>query len=205
MNMKKISLIIAVLGLLLPDFPVWAKGAPGPLDLYVVKVKARGGWTEVTVAIENDGKTDARVQCCHVYLENTDGYAVLSLTRDEVRSQNVNRARTPAIIGGIIGAGLGLGGMISGKEELGYAAVGTLGSSAIAATVGEHVADKNSRNLVIDDLMRNYEFPSGLKVAGVVYFPPKKKWPGSQSAKAIHLTYKLNGKSYRVFAPFPSQ
>lgn len=179
---------------------LWAKGQ-GPLDVYVIKVKPKGSWTEVTIAIENDGKTDANIQCCTVYLETDAGYAVASLTQDEVRTQNYNKARTPAIIGGIIGAGLGFGGAISGKKELGYAALGTLGTSAIAGTVGQHVYDKNNRNFIIDDVMRNRELPSGLKVAGIAYFPPKKKWPGSQRAIAIHLTYKLNGRSYRTTTP----
>jgi hypothetical protein len=171
------------------------------LQVYVIKVKPKMGWTEVTLAIENTGNTDADIQCCTTYLETDDGYAVASLTQAEVRTQNYNRARTPAIIGGIIGAGLGLGGAISGNRGVGYAGLGTLGASAITGTVGEAVSDKNGRNFIIDDIMRNYEFPSGLKVAGTAYFPPKKKWPGSSHARAFHLTYKLNGKSYRVTTP----
>jgi hypothetical protein len=173
----------------------------GPLSLDVVKVKSKGSWTEVQIAIQNNGDTDAEFQCCTVFLENTDGYAVASLTRGEVESQIHNKAKTGAIIGGIAAAGLGLGALISGNNNLGYAALGAGAGSAIAGEVGSASAEKTERDVIIDDVMRNRVFPSGLKVAGVAYFPPKKKWPGSKDAQEIHLTYKMGNKTYRTSAP----
>lgn len=180
--------------------PILSSAAEGPLSLSVVKVKSKGGWTEVQIAIQNNGDTDTELQCCTVFLENTDGYAVASLTRGEVESQIHNKARTGAILGGIAAAGLGLGGLISGNENLGYAALGVGAGSAIAGEVGSASAEKQGRDLVIDDVMRNRVFPSGLKVAGVAYFPPKKKWPGSKNAQEIHLTYKMGKKTYKTSA-----
>lgn len=179
-------------------------GAGEPaLGLEVVKVKHRGGWAEVMIAIENRTGRDIEFQCCKAFLEDTDGYAIASLSNREVGSQIYNKARTPAIIGAILGGGLGLGGAISGKKELGYAALGVAGASAIAGVAGDASAEKRHRELVIDDIMRNQVFPAGLKVAGIVYFPPKKKWPGSKQGQAIHLTYTMNGRLHRVTAPFP--
>lgn len=173
----------------------------GPLTLDVVKVKAKGSWTEVMIAIQNHGDTDTELQCCTVYLENSDGYAVASLNQGEVRTQIHNKAKTGAIIGGIAALGLGLGGAISGHEELGYAALGVGAGSAIAGTVGDASAEKAGRELIIDDVMRNRVFPAGLKVAGIAYFPPKKKWPGSKNAEEMHLTYKMGKKTYTTSAP----
>ncbi len=178
-----------------------ALAAEGPLSLDVVKVKAKGSWTEVQIAIRNNGDTDAQFSCCTVFLENSDGYAVASLNQGEVRSQIHNKARTGAILGGIAAAGLGLGGLISGHEELGYAAIGVGAGSAIANTVGDAKADSASRDIIIDDVMRNHLFPAGLKVAGIAYFPPKKKWTGSKNVEEIHLTYKMGNKTYRASAP----
>lgn len=182
---------------------VAAAAAPlegGPLTLNVVKVKTKGSWTEVMIAIENHGDTDAQLECCTVYLENTDGYAVASLNQGEVQSQIHNKAKTGAIVGGILGVGLALGGAFSGVDELGYAGLGVGAGSAIAGTVGAGSADKARRDLIIDDVMRNQTFPAGLKVAGVAYFPPKKKWPGSKKAEQLHLTYKMGKKTYRTSA-----
>ncbi len=194
-----------VAGLLTLFFSVSEGVADRPLlGIDVVKVKPKGSWTEVTIAIENLGETDAEFQCCTAFLENSDGYAIASLTNADVGTQIHNKAKTPALIGGIAAVGLGLGGAISGVRELGYAAVGLGGASAIAGVVGEGSKEKKYRDLVIDDIMRNHVFPSGLKVAGVVYFPPKKKWPGAKQARQIHLTYKVGGRTQRVSAPVPS-
>jgi hypothetical protein len=186
--------------LLLAGVRAWAKPVSGPLSLDVVKVKAKGSWTEVQIAIRNNGNTDAPFSCCTVFLENTDGYSVASLNYGEVESQIHNKARTGSIIGEIIGAGLGIGGLASGNRALGYTGLGIAGGSAIAGVAGDSAAEKQGRDLVIDDIMRNQVFPSGLKVAGVAYFPPKKKWPGSQHAQRIHLTYKMGNKTYRTVA-----
>jgi hypothetical protein len=181
-----------------------ASAAEGPLSLDVVKLNAKGSWTEVQIAIQNNGETDADFKCCTVFLENSDGYAVASLNPGEVRSQNHNKARTGATIGQIVGAGLGIGGLISGREELAYAGLGVAGGSTIAGVVGGASEDKRERDLVIDDVMRNHVFPAGLKVAGVAYFPPKKKWPGSKNAEEIHLTYQMGGRTYRASAAIPN-
>ncbi len=173
----------------------------GPISLNVVKLKNKGSWTEVMLAIANNGNKDLEFQCCTVYLENTDGYAVSSLNRGEVESQIHNKARTGALIGAIVGAGLGIGGAISGNEDLGWAALGVGGTSAIAGLAGSAGAEGAQRALIIDDIMRNQVFPSGLKVAGIVYFPPKKKWPGSQKAQAVHLTYTIGNHTYHASAP----
>ncbi|HSA60214.1 MAG TPA: hypothetical protein VLJ37_11080 [bacterium] len=186
-------------------FPALASaGAEGPLSLDVIKVNSKGSWTEVQIAIQNNGDTDAQFECCTVFLENSDGYAVASLNQGEVRSQIHNKAKTGAILGGIAAGGLGLGGLISGHEELGYAAVGVGAGSAIAGTVGEAGAEGAARDIVIDDIMRNHLFPAGLKVAGIAYFPPKKKWPGSKRAEEIHLTYKMGNQTYRASSPVPN-
>ncbi len=177
----------------------WAR-AP-ELGVDVVKVKHKSGWTEVTMAIQNMGTRDLKFKCCQVFLENADGYSIQSLTPHEVRTQLHNRAKTAAVLGSIVGAGLGLGGAISGKKSLGYAALGVFGASAIAGTAGGAVADSQSRSLIIDNIMRNQVFPAGLKVAGVVYFPPRKKWPGSRKAQAVHLSYKRGSQQYRSSAP----
>lgn len=197
-------ILIAFLGLFFPfqqgfaDHPKLAQ-----LGLTVIKVKQKGSWTEVTIAIENLGNSDATFRCCTTFLENTDGYAIASLDNSQVQTQIYNKARTPSIVGGILAGGLGLAGVISGKKELGYAGLGLGGASAIAHVVGGGSADKKHRELVIDDIMRNQVFPSGLKVAGVAYFPPKKKWPGSKKAEEIHLTYEYQGRLHRVSAPVP--
>lgn len=196
--------LYGVFGALLLLFSQTAVAAEGPLSLDVVKVKAKGSWTEVQIAIRNNGDTDTQLECCTVYLENSDGYAVTSLNQGEVRTQIHNKAKTGAIIGGIAALGLGLGGAISGHEELGYAALGVGAGSAIAGEVGSASAEKQGRELIIDDVMRNRIFPSGLKVAGVAYFPPKKKWPGSKKAEEIHLTYKMGKKTYQTSATVPN-
>lgn len=198
MTIKRLLLAVIIMTILSDH--AWAEEG-GPLGLSVVKVKAKGSWTEVMVAISNNGAKDLEFKCCKVYLENTDGYAVSSLSREEVQTQIHNKAKTAAIIGGIVGAGLGIGGIASGNDALAYSGLGVGAGSAIAGTAGEAVAEGAQRGLVIDDIMRNQVFPSGLKVAGIAYFPPKKKWPGSKNAQAMHLTYTLNGKTYRASAP----
>lgn len=75
------------------------------------------------------------------------------------------------------------------------------GPGAIAGTVGEAAAEGAQRSFVIDDIMRVRTFPAGLKVAGVAYFPPRKKWPDSKHLQAIHVTYKLHGQQHRVTVP----
>jgi len=177
------------------------KDQDGPVGLSVIKMKTKGSWTEVTIAIENRTNRDLEFPCCNTYLETDNGFAVASLDRGEVQTQIHNKARTGAIIGEIIGVGLGIGGLASGHDELAYAGLGVGAGSAIAGTAGGAVAEGAERRIVIDDIMRNQIFPSGLKVAGVVYFPPKSKWPGSKHAQAVHLAYNLKGKSYKVSAP----
>jgi len=201
-SIQKTFFLIIAISLMIPGAS-FAKD--GDLSISVVKVKTKGSWTEVMIAIENHGSKDAEFQCCKVFLENTDGYAVASLNREEVQTQIHNKAKTAATIGTILGIGLGLGGAISGHEELGYAGLGVAGGSVIAGVAGESSADGKQRSLIIDDIMRNQVFPAGLKVAGVVYFPPKKKWPGSKKAQAVHLTYNQRGKSYRATAFVPDQ
>jgi len=185
--------------------PLFARSdnTPGPLSLSVVKVKAKGGWTEVTMAIQNTTDKDISFECCQTYLETDTGYAVSSLTRGEVESQIYNRARTGALIGGIVGLGLGIGGLASGNNAVGYSGLGVGAGSAIAGVAGESAANSAARGIIIDDIMRNQVFPAGLKVAGIAYFPPKKKWPDSKKAQAVHLTYSLNGRSYQTSAPVP--
>lgn len=185
--------------------PTLAKGqaasARAPVDLDVVAVKAKGGWTAAVIALRNNGAKDARIECCTAYVENDAGYAVQSLTRSDLEILARNRAKTAATIGGIIGAGLGIGGAIGNVDELVYAGISVAGASAIAGVAGSAAHDNEVRNFVIDDMMRVRKLPAGLKVAGVVYFPPMKKWPGSKRAKAVHVTYRLNSREYRAMAP----
>ncbi len=177
------------------------KNAANLLQVEAIKLKSKGSWTELQLAIQNTGNTDAEFECCQIYIENKDQYAIQSLSRQEVKSQIYNKAKTGSILGGIAAVGLGLGGAISGHEELGYAALGVGGASLAANVVGDASAEKQGRNLIIDDIMRTTEFPAGLKIAGVSYFPPKKKWPGSRDIERVHLTYKYKGKTYRTSAP----
>lgn len=198
--MKKV-LAMALLLVLGPTLVVHARGIEsGPLSLHVVKVKGNNSWTEVQIAVENRRDQDLNMKCCTAFLENQDGYSIASLNSDDIRAQNYNKARTPALIGGVIAAGLGIGGAMSNNKGLQYAALGTGAASAIGAIAGDSAANKRTRNLLIDDVMRNQLFPGGLKVAGVVYFPPQKKWPGSRKAQAVHISYNYGGRTYRASA-----
>ncbi|MBI4237663.1 MAG: hypothetical protein HY696_04485 [Deltaproteobacteria bacterium] len=205
--MTRKNILIAALLLIAGSTPALAKSravatiARAPVALDVVAIKAKGGWTAAVIALRNNGTTDARIECCTAYVENDAGYAVQSLTRGDLEILARNRAKTAATIGGIIGAGLGLGGAIGNVDELVYAGIAVAGTSAIAGVAGSAAHDNDVRNFVIDDMMRVHKLPAGLKVAGVVYFPPTKKWPGSKRAKAVHVTYRLNGKEYRTMAP----
>lgn len=203
--MKKIFVVLMVVTLMTSQF-AWAKtkaktAANASLGVSVVSVKAKGSWTEVVLALENKGGADVQFSCCKAFLENDDGFSVASLTQGEVRSQIHNKAKTAAAIGAIVGAGLGIGGWAGGSEEAALAGISVAGASAIGGIAGDASANKQARNIVIDDLMRNQLFPTGLKVAGVVYFPPKKKWPGSHTAKAIHVTYSYKGTQQMVTVP----
>lgn len=190
------NLILSLLILLIVPFELWS--ADGPLGLSVVKVKNRGKWTEVEIAIENKTNKNLNLKCCTLFLENQGGYAIASLAADEVQSQIHNSAATVGTIGAIVGAGLGIAGAVSGKEELVYAGIATAGTGIIASTAGEAVTDKKRRDFIIDTIARTELFPAGLKVAGKVYFPPKRRWPGSNKAKALHLTYRVGGRDYEV-------
>lgn len=176
--------------------------APPSLEVEVISVKYKGSWTQVGIAIKNLGTADAPVSCCGAFIEDGDGYAVASLKRDEIAQLIHNKAKTAAAIGAIVGLGLGIGGAVGGVDELEYAGIALGGASGIGAVAGSAAAESQQRNLIVDDIMRNTTFPAGLKVAGFVFFPPKKKWPGkSREAKAIHLTYLVNGAQYSISAP----
>lgn len=178
-----------------------AANAHAPLQMEMIGMKNKAGWTAVVIALKNSGTRDSNLQCCTAFLETDAGYAVQSLNRDEIAAVNFNRAKTAATIGGIAGAALGIGGLAGHVDELAYAGLALGGASAIAGTVGSAKESGELRNLVIDDLMRVRQFPAGLKVAGTVYFPPQKKWPGSHTARTIHLTYRAGGQEYHVTAP----
>lgn len=172
------------------------------LEVEVLSVKYKGSWTQVGIAIKNLGTADAPISCCGAYIEDGDGYAIASLTRDELSQLIHNKAKNAAAIGAIIGLGLGIGGAVGGVDELVYSGIAVGGASGIGAVAGSAVAESQQRNLIIDDIMRNRTFPAGLKVAGNIFFPPKKRWPGkSRKAQAIHLTYQVNGAQYRIDAP----
>ncbi|MBI2345995.1 MAG: hypothetical protein HYV03_03760 [Deltaproteobacteria bacterium] len=170
------------------------------LGVTYVGMKAKGGWTAVVIAIENQGTRDATFECCEAFLENAAGFAVPALGGDEMAVLIRNKAKTAATIGALIGAGLGIAGAVADVDELVYAAVGIGVASGVTAVAGEASADKERRSFVIDNVFRARSFPAGLKVAGVVYFPPRKRWPDSKQAQAIHLTYKLGGMQHRVAA-----
>lgn len=195
--MKRLGCLVA---LLVVNWSTLAHADGGPLALEYVSTKAASGWTAVTVAIRNKTKAPISVRCCEAFVENGQGYAVASLETDDISRLNNNKARTAAKLGGLLGAGLGLGGAIGGVDELVYAGVATGVASGVAATVGEAKQEGNERDLIIDNLQRVRKFPPGLKVAGVIYFPPTKKWPGSKQAKAVHLTYTWKGGEYKATA-----
>ncbi len=162
---------------------------PAPISVEVLKMKHRGGWTEVTVAIENKSDEVLSVECCTAYLENTKGFAVPSLTGAEIKRQVHNSLGTGATIGQIIGVGLGIGGLASGNDALAYSGLGVGLGSTVVSVAGEASADSRKRGILMDDVLRNQAFPPRVKVAGVVYFPPKKKWPESKEAESLHMIY----------------
>lgn len=182
--------------------PVAPVAAP-EFSFEVIKVKYKGGWTEAAVAIQNTGSSDATISCCNFFLENDDGYSVQTLTRDEVLALIHNKAAAASAIGALVGVGLGVGGAVGDIEELEYAGIATGGASVIAGVAGEAAEGASRRRVVVDNVMRVQKFPPGLKVAGIVYFPPRKRWPGSHTAAAIHLVYEAGGTMQRATAPIP--
>ncbi|MBI4366602.1 MAG: hypothetical protein HY543_07275 [Deltaproteobacteria bacterium] len=206
--MQRLTSLCLILGLLCCPASGWAKararGGDANLQVEYVGMKAKGGWTAVVVAIQNTGTHDAEFACCEAYLENAAGYAIPALSGDEMAVLIHNRAKTAAAIGALIGAGLGIVGAVSGSVELIYAATGVGVASGIAGVAGQAAAEGEARHFVIDNVWRAKAFPAGLKVAGVIYFPPRKKWPNSKDPQALHLTYKLRDRTYRITAPAPS-
>lgn len=204
--MRKILLLVLVAAIAAP-FPALAKGkryrsaGNASLEVSLIGIKYKGAWAEVQVALENKGSAAATFECCKAFLENDAGFSVASLTQGEVQSQVYNKAKTAALVGTIVGAGLGIAGAIDGSPELGYAAVSAAGASTIAGAVAEHAADKARRNIVIDDVMRAQIFYPGIKVAGTMWFPPKKRWQGSKKPQAIHVVYNYNGQMQKVTVP----
>lgn len=191
---RGLQMVALLVGLTVPVL------AAGPLSIEYIGAKTGKGWTAVEVAIRNNTAKPIAVRCCEAFVENERGYAVASLTASDVSQLNYNKANTAAKLGGLLGAGLGLGGAIGGVDELVYAGVATGIASGAASVVGQAKADGNDRDLIIDDLQRVRKFPPGLKVAGVIYFPPTRKWPGSKAAKAVHLAYTYGGAEYKASA-----
>lgn len=205
--MKKIMALLLVTALIIP-LPALAKGkkrfnsaSNASLEVSFIGIKYKGSWTEVQIALENKGNAEATFECCKAFLENDAGFSTASLTQGEVQSQVYNKAKTAALIGTIVGAGLGIAGAIDGSPELGYAAASVAGASVITGAVAEHSADKSRRNIVIDDVMRAQVFYPGIKVAGTMWFPPKKRWQGSKKLQAIHVVYNYNGQMQKVTVP----
>jgi hypothetical protein len=151
--------------------------------------------------LQNKGSSEAKFECCKAFLENDAGFSVASLTQGEVQSQVHNKAKTLATVGTIVGAGLGIAGAIDRSAELGYAAASVAGASTIAGAVAEASADKQHRNIVIDDVMRSQVYPPGIKVAGTMWFPPRKRWQGSKTPQAIIVVYNYNGHQQNVRVP----
>lgn len=176
------------------------------LAVEVIKIKNKSSWTELTIAIQNLGTTDATISCCTAYLEDSNGYAIASLTRNDLLAIIHNKARTAATIGSMVGLGMGVGGAVGNINELEYAGIAVGGASVIGGVVGEAAAESQARNLIIDDIMRNKTFPAELKVAGKVFFPPRRKWPSdSRVATALHITYEINGKQYKAKTIIPEE
>ncbi len=205
--MKKILSVILVALLAVP-LPALAKGkkhyssaSNATLEVSLIGIKYKGAWTEVQIALENKGSAEATFECCKAFLENEAGFSTASLTQGEVQSQVYNKAKTAALVGTIVGAGLGIAGAVSGSPELGYAGISAAGASTIAGAVAEHSADKTQRNIVIDDVMRAQVYYPGIKVAGTIWFPPKKRWQGSKKPQAIHVVYNYNGQMQKVTVP----
>ncbi len=205
--MKKILLLTMVAVLVLPA-TMSAKGkkhyksaANASLEVNLIGLKYKGSWTEVQIALENRGSAEATFECCKAFLENDAGFSVASLTQGEVQSQVYNKAKTLATVGTIVGAGLGIAGAIDHSAELGYAAASVAGASTIAGAVAGHAADKAGRNIIIDDVMRAQVYYPGIRVAGTMWFPPKKRWQGSKKPQAIHVVYNYNGQMQKVTVP----
>lgn len=209
--MKKILLLVLVAVLTTPA-PAMAKGKKhyksarnATLEVSFIGIKYKGSWTEVEIALENKGDVEATFGCCKAFIENEAGFSAASLTQGEVQSQVHNKAKTAALIGTIVGAGLGIAGAIDGSPELGYAAVSVAGAGTIAGAAAEYSADKSRRNIVIDDVMRAQVYYPGIKVAGKMWFPPKKRWQGSKKPAAIHVVYSYNGKMQNVTVPITNK
>lgn len=171
------------------------------LEVSFISIKYKGSWAEAQIALENKGDAEATFECCKAFLENEAGFSTASLTQSEVQSQVYNKAKTLATVGTIVGAGLGIAGAISDSSELAYAGISAAGASTIAGAVAEHSADKQQRSIVIDDVMRAQVFYPGIKVAGTIWFPPKKRWQGSKKPQAIHVVYNYNGQMQKVTVP----
>lgn len=209
--MKKILALAIIAALALP-LSAQAKGKKryksagnASLEVSLIGIKYKGSWTEVQLALENKGNAQAEFECCKAFLENDAGFSVASLTQGEIQSQVHNKAKTAALIGTVVGAGLGIAGAIDHSAELGYAAASVGGASVITGAVAEHSADKTRRNIVIDDVMRAQIFYPGIKVAGTMWFPPKKRWQGSKKPQALHVVYNYNGQMQKVTVPVASK
>jgi hypothetical protein len=205
--MKKIVIALLV-GLFLFPINVTAKSkkkfqsaSNATLEVSFIGIKYKGSWAEAQIALENKGDAEATFECCKAFLENDAGFSTASLTQGEVQSQVYNKAKTLATIGTIVGAGLGVAGAVSDSAELAYAGISAAGASTIAGAVAAHSTDKQQRSIVIDDVMRAQVFYPGIKVAGTVWFPPKKRWQGSKKPQAIHVVYNYNGKMQKVTVP----
>lgn len=197
-----VVMIIAVsAGAALAKGAVSSTTATSQFSFEVIKVKYKGSWTEASVAIQNTGSADATVSCCNFFIENEDGFSVQTLSRDEVLALIHNKAATASAIGALVGLGLGVGGAVGGIDELEYAGIAAGSGSVIAGVAGEAAAEGSRRVVAVDNVMRVHTFPPGLKVSGTVYFPPRKRWPGSHTARAIHLLYESHGATQRVTAP----
>lgn len=209
--MKKILSLVLITLIAIP-LPAMAKAkkhyksaSNATLEVSFIGIKYKGSWAEVQIALENKGSAEATFECCKAFLENDAGFSMASLTQSEVQSQVYNKAKTAALVGTIIGAGLGIAGAVSGSEELGYAGISAAGASTIGGAVAAHSADKSQRNIVIDDIMRAQVYYPGIKVAGTMWFPPKKRWQGSKKPQAIHVVYNYNGQMQKVTVPIASK
>lgn len=205
--MKKNLMVLLVVTLVMPT-SAFAKrpkksmnAADASLSVSVISIKYKGAWTEVQVALENKSSTEAMFECCKAFIQNTAGYSIASLTQNEMQVLVRNKVRTASIVGAVVGAGIGIAGAVSGNDDLVYAGTGVAGASTIAGAVGEAAADAQRRNVVIDDVMRAKVFYPGIKVAGAMWFPARKKWQGSKKAQAIDVIYTSNGQMQKVTVP----
>lgn len=176
------------------------KGSAGGARLGVdyIGMKKKGSWTEVSIAIQNQGSSEAKIECCEIYLESEDGFALAALSQGDLNTIIYNKAKTASTVGAFLAGALGLAGVVGDMDELIYAGIGLGAASGVANAIGNGSEDKNRRDIQLDNVMRAHKFPQGLKVAGKIYFPPKSKWPGSKTASALHLLYKVGGKENRV-------